>query len=115
MVDLRVLVSSSAFPPKLMYTMALSTGGSAASRGTSLGAEVRHAPPVMDYYRGVVYNALVAQGPIERRRRARAQQGHASANEHVVPNQNRALWALCERRAARLRPPRPRAVSACHN
>ena len=55
--------------------MALSTGGSAASRGTSLGAEVRQAPPVMDDYRGVVYNALVAQGPIERRRRARTQPG----------------------------------------
>ena len=34
-----------------------------------------HAPPVVDDYSGVVYNALVAQGPIERRRRARAQQG----------------------------------------
>ena len=58
-----------------MYTTALSTGGSAASRGTFLGAEVLHAPPVMDHNRGVVDHTLVAQGPIERHQRARAQQG----------------------------------------
>ena len=58
-----------------MYTTALSTGGSAASRGTSLGAEVLHAPPVVDHHGRLVDHPLVAQGPIERRRRARAQQG----------------------------------------
>ena len=44
-----------------------------------------HALPVVDDYSGVVYNALVAQGPIERRRRARAQQGQTTrrrASQH---------------------------------
>ena len=49
-----------------MYTMALST---------SLGAEVLHTPPVMHHNRCLVDRPLVAQGPVERRRRAWAQQG----------------------------------------
>ena len=39
---------------------------------------MRPAPPVMDDDGRVVDHTLVAQGPIERRRRARAQQGQLS-------------------------------------